>query len=138
MKICSVCRTEKPLSDYFKSTKTKGGYEHRCKVCKVEVNRASYMRNKKAVKLRMIERKYGLDEDAYLDMLDGGCEVCGSVQNLCVDHDHSCCPVNSATCGKCIRGILCRRCNMVEGVFKNDAKNIKNLVKYMQKHGIIK
>lgn len=28
----------------------------------------------------------------------------------CIDHDHNCCP-GRFSCGKCIRGILCKSCN---------------------------
>lgn len=137
MKICSTCQYEKPLADFFKSSSRKGGYEHRCKICKVAVNRASYNRNRDEVKYRSIARKYKLDKETYLDMTSNGCEVCGSHMNLCVDHDHSCCGTG-VTCGNCVRGILCKRCNMAEGLYKNDPKFIKNLIKYMQKHAILK
>lgn len=140
MKICTTCKSEKELSEFFKSSSRKGGYEHRCKECKVAINRISYLRNKESIKLRAIKRKYNLDSEEYLDMMASGCEVCGSFDNLCIDHDHNCCDTygSQATCGKCVRGVLCRRCNIAEGLYKDDGVFVKNLVKYMIKHGIIK
>lgn len=56
-----------------------------------------------------------------VDAQDGLCAVCGQpettvhyrtgkVQRLAVDHDHYCCP-GKKSCGRCIRGLLCERCN---------------------------
>ena len=57
---------------------------------------------------------YRLTVEDYLEMVDsqkGLCAVCGSGGRLYVDHDHSCCSANT-TCGKCVRGLLCQKCNM--------------------------
>jgi hypothetical protein len=45
----------------------------------------------------------------------GGCAVCGKTPGVRMfhwDHDHRCCP-RRVTCGKCVRGIVCPRCNML-------------------------
>lgn len=50
------------------------------------------------------------------------CAICGSkrkigAHKLCVDHDHHCCP-DKRSCGKCVRGLLCKGCNIVLGRFE--------------------
>lgn len=94
------------------------------------------MRNRDEVKWRSIKRKYKLTQDQFHELAIDGCQVCGSQDQLCVDHDHSCCDT-AITCGNCVRGVLCKRCNIAEGLFKNDPKNLKKLIKYMTKHGIL-
>ena len=83
-------------------------------------------------------RRYGLSLERYEEMEQAQnycCAVCGRnrsefKQNLAVDHDHTCCP-GEKTCGKCIRGLLCPRCNMSEGFMKT-AENAMKLAMYMK------
>jgi len=53
----------------------------------------------------------------------GGKCCCGKElvagKGTCVDHDHKCCPTGKS-CGKCVRGLLCMRCNMVLGLLEEN------------------
>jgi hypothetical protein len=62
------------------------------------------------------------------------CEVCGSTENLCTDHDHACCP-GKFGCDNCIRGTLCRTCNWAEGVIAKmkNAGLLEELLEYMHR-----
>jgi hypothetical protein len=66
--------------------------------------------------------RFGLTEDQYNQMLEEqghACAVCREPfrddQRICIDHDHTCCPVgefsHTRSCGECVRGLLCVRCN---------------------------
>lgn len=68
-------------------------------------------------------RTYHLTPERYAEMMaeqDGKCKCCREdfgFKRICVDHDHSCCPAGGS-CGKCIRGLLCARCNVMVGYWE--------------------
>ena len=52
-----------------------------------------------------------------------------------IDHDHNCCP-KSASCGQCLRGILCQGCNTRLGALENIARtDLSSLITYLSQHG---
>jgi hypothetical protein len=84
---------------------------------------------------------YGLTVEQYDAMLaaqGGGCAICGAVaadstgRSLHVDHDHNCCP-GERTCGKCVRGLLCRRCNLGIAHFNERADLLVGASQYLSR-----
>jgi hypothetical protein len=72
--------------------------------------------------------RLGITEERFHQMLEAqgyACAMCFGVfaedDRICVDHDHQCCPRPARpkdptrTCGKCVRGLLCFRCNTTLG-----------------------
>jgi hypothetical protein len=70
-------------------------------------------------------RTFNLTYEQLTDMFSrqaSRCYACGaeiSRDVFTVDHDHGCCPGRSS-CGKCVIGLACNRCNMGFGCFNDD------------------
>jgi hypothetical protein len=78
--------------------------------------------------------KYNLskaEHELLLNQQEFKCAICGSKKKLCIDHDHNCCPANKS-CGKCIRGLLCQKCNQGLGMFQDDIQILKHAQKYLE------
>lgn len=72
-------------------------------------------------------RKYELTGEQFspflLESQGHSCGMCHEPfkagRRICVDHDHACCPDRERSCGKCVRGLLCLRCNAALGHIEN-------------------
>lgn len=57
-----------------------------------------------------------------------------------VDHDHSCCPrdIKGArkSCGRCIRGLLCQRCNLLLGHARDSVAVLEGAVAYLSRASV--
>jgi len=92
---------------------------------------ASARRNWLWTKYRLSVREY----DDLLRRQAWRCAICqelpGDDRFLAVDHDHQCCPDGSRTCGECIRGLLCFRCNTGIGRFNDDPDLLLRALSYL-------
>lgn len=77
----------------------------------------------RAQRLRMFNLTFA-DYDALLASQGGVCASCGTPPKdgpygaLAVDHDHACCDYDGS-CGHCVRGLLCARCNTLAAVLED-------------------
>jgi len=79
------------------------------------------------------QSKHKIDFFSIFDDFAAGCAACGSLKNLCLDHDHSICSEKSV-CEKCYRGVLCRDCNFALGQIEESSDRLVRLAKYIELH----
>jgi len=81
--------------------------------------------------------KYRLTSDQITTMLDrqgGKCPICEIVlDKYHVDHDHLCCP-GKTSCGECVRGLLCYRCNIALGWINDSVQSLNSAITYLTRH----
>lgn len=128
-KTCSDCGVTKS-ADNFTATR------NQCKPC-VVIRTNQWYQGLSAEQRRTYElkknarRRHRMSLKEYQDFIAPGCEICGSQESLCIDHDHSCCP-KGKSCADCRRGVLCSRHNQGEGYFKS-VDEITALLAYRMK-----
>jgi hypothetical protein len=130
-KICNLCKQEKKVSLFSVDTRSRSGYQTRCKECQSAVKKemASYYRGKH------LEYKYGITHEDYEEMLkqqNHKCSICGIDEvhaensRLCVDHNHE---------TEKLRGLLCKKCNQAIGLFQDNADFCEAAGRYLRLHG---
>ena len=134
-KVCSACKMNVPIGDFFKNKASKDGYSNQCKICQNKSNAESYARHRAArlIAYRTYDRsvklfsKYKITPEEWDKLYveqKGRCFICGRHQSkegkrLAVDHDHH--------TGE-IRGLLCMSCNTKLGWME---KHFDNIIKHL-------
>lgn len=83
--------------------------------------------------------RYGITEEQYARMLEeqgNVCTACGDPfgdEQPHIDHDHKCCPSQRSSCGKCVRGLIHRKCNLALGYADDDPQKLLKLQQYLTK-----
>ena len=154
---CVVGDVPQRLTEFHRNKRASDGLTPECKACKRawydsnrdranEISRAWLRANPERVRererLRNL-RKYGLTPEQYNAMLvaqGGRCAICPATEPggggngaSCwhVDHNHACCP-GRKSCGTCVRGLLCSKCNMVLGLMKDDPDRLRRASDYLE------
>jgi hypothetical protein len=102
-----------------------------------EIKRRKYINRRNYV----YKSRYGITENEYQEMLEsqnGKCAICGVHhlelnRRMSVDHDHNCCP-GLYSCGDCRRGLLCGKCNLALGGFKDSEAVLRSALTYLSAH----
>lgn len=138
-KQCRTCGEVKDLEAFHNLKRAKDGKQTQCKTCQ----KARLSTPKNAERRRQYAwlgtlKKFNLTEDQYNEMFEkqlGLCLICHKPETgetrLAVDHDHGCCDGNYS-CGNCVRGLLCKRCNMAIGLLGDDPDTIMNAALYVR------
>lgn len=74
--------------------------------------------------------KYGVTSEWYDERIKRGCFICGGYIKLGIDHDHSCCS-EGRSCGKCVREVLCTKCNAALGLTGENVEILQRLIAYV-------
>jgi hypothetical protein len=117
-KICSDCKKEKHVADFYVHRGGKFGRSNYCKVCQNQ-----------RTKYHQVKTLYGLNRKEYDEMIKHGCGICGAHEgykgrSLSVDHCHA---------TKRNRGILCDACNFLLGKAHDDPIILRKAAEYLER-----
>jgi len=158
MKQCTGCKKQKPRAEFYARMSSGDGLQARCKIC-ISVDqrrrrvsngdnirataRACHALNPDKARAEGLKSKFGVTLANYQEMFDhqnGLCAVCeqpettmlgGKIKWLAVDHDHECCP-SRKSCGKCVRRLLCGKCNVGLGNFNDNPALLRAAALYLE------
>ncbi len=125
---CTVCGFVAP------TPATSGMPPKLCDACQA----SSELESKRKVWRRKVLDKYSLTAEQFAQLVESqgcACAVCGATEPggagaWHVDHDHACC-AEGRSCGKCVRGLLCSRCNSGLGLFDDDSERLAAALAYL-------
>ena len=124
-KWCPACRQFLLLLEFITDNGVVVGWCHECRFDK------------------NLQRMYCMSRTQYESMLTEQKNLCAScrepettvlrnqkIRRLAVDHDHACC-AGAKSCGRCVRGLLCSRCNRVAGLMNDNTTHLTALTDYI-------
>lgn len=92
---------------------------------------AAYQRAYNARTGRLLKMKYNMTSDEHAVLLkaqDGRCAICRDALTAPqMDHDHG---------TQIVRGLLCAKCNMALGLFRDDPTILRNAVQYLSREEV--
>lgn len=146
-KNCPQCKLSLSVDCFGKDVNTPTGLKVWCRGCiqtkSVEYRSRQYVKDKSI--WSSMKYRYAMGREDYEHMFaeqNGCCAICGepetclnsdgvTIKRLSIDHDHKCCSGERASCGKCIRGLLCANCNRGIGYLKDDPNLLLTAAAYV-------
>jgi Recombination endonuclease VII len=131
-KKCPICGELKERSEYWKWKSRQDGLAAYCIPCFAERNEKWNKDNPEKLKSSSIassrKSRFGISREDYAQMLvdqNNSCAICATQigWEAAVDHCH--------TTNK-IRGLLCRKCNLGLGGFKDNIETIRKAIAYVK------
>ncbi len=117
-KKCAHCKEEKPLSEFSKRSRLRGGINYNCRKCALQQGKESKYRTRYGLELEEKEKMVFLQNEK--------CVICGDdisgERKAVVDHDHN---------TNVVRAILCQSCNKGLGCFRDDPEILEKAKAYL-------
>ena len=114
-KLCYKCDISMPESNFPTSPKMKDGFSRYCKLCTVISH-------------------HGITREMFDEMIisqSGLCKIClAQLIKPSIDHNHQCCE-GTYSCGYCIRGLICRKCNSAIGLAGDSSETLIRMAEYI-------
>lgn len=158
MKTCKKCKISKEVTNFNKDKREKDAQSPNCRECDREIRNAwgrtpSGQKHRRGIKFKF----YGIQLEKFnflLEKQDGRCSICqrefSTLNRPVIDHDHTCCPSTpvrdknqkgfastggrAKSCGKCVRGLLCTKCNTGLGMFEDNIQKLISAINYLQSY----
>jgi hypothetical protein len=133
-KECARCKEWHDPASFGPSRNNTDGLRSECSACR----KAAYEANREQITAARILRCFNIsieERDEMLAEQGGRCATCRTdtpgARGWAVDHNHACCPQPGRSCGVCVRGILCTRCNLALGLVGDDPELLQSMIGYL-------
>ena len=133
LRTCTGCGlkayTEQELNNFVKCTNHSHDRKNFCNECEKKRSKKYREKNPEAVLLKRQKyyatKVYNTTLEKYQERMASSdkCQVCGSKDKLCYDHDHKTME---------FRGVLCNKCNRSIGILGDTIESIEKVLTYLK------
>jgi hypothetical protein len=131
-KYCAGCDRALAVNQFSWNT-SKNSYRSRCKDCESKQRKEQNERDKMSGASRKSDfrknwKRLGFnpkDVETFVEEHEGICDICGTSENLAIDHCHQ---------TNVLRGLLCMSCNVGLGHFRDSPDRLARAILYITKN----